>query len=131
MLECLILGDSIAVGVSQYRPECVSYSKVGITSKAWNNKFLTKIVGSETTIISLGSNDWNADITLQEIMTLREVISSKKVFWIMPSIKPQIQYMVQIVADKYDDDILYVRETSKDGVHPTQKEYKRFAKESK
>lgn len=131
MLECLILGDSIAVGVSQHRKECVSHSSVGITSKAWNNKFLTKIVGAETTIISLGSNDWNADTTLKEITTLREVIKSKNVFWIMPAIKPEIQYMVQIVADRYDDNILYIRETSKDTVHPTTTEYKRLAKESK
>lgn len=131
MLECLIVGDSIAVGVSQYRPECLSHARVGITSKAWNNKFLTRVIGAETTIISLGSNDWNADTTLKEIITLREVIKSKKVFWVMPSIKPEIQYMVQIVADMFDDDILYVRETSKDGVHPTSKEYKRLAKETK
>jgi hypothetical protein len=131
MLDCLIVGDSIAVGVAQYRPECVSYARVGITSKMWNDKFLTRIVGSETTIISLGSNDWNADTTLKEVMALREVVNSKRVFWIMPSIKPEIRYMIQIVADKYDDDILYVRETSKDNVHPTNAEYKRLAKEAK
>ena len=131
MLECLIVGDSIAVGVSQYRPECLSHARVGITSKAWNNKFLTRVIGAETTIISLGSNDWNSHTTLKEILTLREVVKSKRVFWIMPSIKPEIQYMVQMVADRYDDDILYVRETSKDGVHPTPKEYKRLVKETK
>lgn len=131
MLECLIVGDSIAVGVSQYRKECVSHTSVGITSKTWNNKFLTRIVSAETTIISLGSNDWNSDTTLTEIITLREAIKSKKVFWIMPAIKPEIQYTVQIVADKYDDDILYIRETSKDNIHPTIAEYKRLAKESK
>ena len=131
MLECLIVGDSIAVGVSQYRPECLSHARVGITSKAWNNKFLTRVIGAETTIISLGSNDWNSHTTLKEILTLREVVKSKRVFWIMPSIKPEIQYMVQMVADRYDDHILYVRETSKDGVHPTPKQYKRLAKETK
>ena len=131
MLECLIIGDSIAVGVSQHRHECLSHARVSITSKAWNNKFLTRVIGAETTIISLGSNDFNADTTIKEIMTLREVVKSKKVFWIMPAIKPEIQYMIQIVADRYDDNILYVRETSKDGVHPTAKEYKRLAKETK
>lgn len=131
MLECLILGDSIAIGVSQYRPECVSYAQVGITSKAWNNKFLTRVVGSKTIIISLGSNDWNADTTLQEIMTLREVVNSKRVFWIMPSIKPTIQEMIEIVADRYNDDIIYPKQISKDGVHPTRNGYKILAKETK
>ena len=32
MLECLIIGDSIAVGTAMARPECVSYSKGG-----WNS----------------------------------------------------------------------------------------------
>lgn len=131
MLECLILGDSIAVGITQHRHECFSHARVGITSKAWNDKFLTRVVGAETTIISLGSNDWNADTTLKEIITLREVVKSKRVFWIMPSIKPEIQYMIETVANMYDDDVLYIRETAKDGVHPTAKEYKRLAKESK
>lgn len=131
MIECLILGDSIAVGIAQHRHECLSHASVGITSKAWNNKFLTRVIGAETTIISLGSNDWNADTTLKEIMTLREVVKSKKVFWIMPSIKPEIQSMIEIVADRYDDYIIYPREISKDNVHPTKAEYKRLAKETK
>jgi len=32
MIECLIVGDSIAVGTAQQRPECVSLSQGGINS---------------------------------------------------------------------------------------------------
>jgi len=32
MIECLILGDSIAVGIGQMRPECVVQAKSGINS---------------------------------------------------------------------------------------------------
>jgi len=57
MLECLILGDSIAVGVAQFRPECVAYAKGGINSRQWVNSYITKNRSANTVIISLGSND--------------------------------------------------------------------------
>jgi hypothetical protein len=131
MLDCLIIGDSIAVGISQHRPECLSHARVGITSSAWNKKFLPRVIGAETTVISLGSNDWNPDVSLNELIILREKVKSKKVFWVMPVIKPQIQEMIELIADRYNDHILYVEGTSRDGVHPTDKEYKRLAKETK
>ncbi len=37
MLECLIMGDSIAVGTKMFAPkECVSYSKGGYNTWQWN-----------------------------------------------------------------------------------------------
>ena len=39
MLECLILGDSIAVGTANYRKECASYSVGGYNTWQWNRKF--------------------------------------------------------------------------------------------
>ena len=57
MLECLIVGDSIAVGVSQVRPECQSIAKSGINSRDWNNKHLHKLKPARTLVISLGAND--------------------------------------------------------------------------
>jgi hypothetical protein len=46
----MILGDSIAVGISQQRPQCVSYAKVGINSRQYVNKNITKDLSSETVI---------------------------------------------------------------------------------
>ena len=42
MLECLIVGDSIAVGTAMARPECVSLSKGGINSSQWNRQNANK-----------------------------------------------------------------------------------------
>ncbi len=39
MIECLILGDSIAVGTAQARPECVAYVKSGINSYGTQKQF--------------------------------------------------------------------------------------------
>ena len=57
MIDCLIVGDSIAVGTHQFKPDCVAYAKGGINSWQWNRKFGDKQLGANTVIISLGSND--------------------------------------------------------------------------
>ena len=59
MLECMIIGDSIAVGTAMARPECVSYSRGGWNSWQWNKDYLevAKSKPTKTLIISLGAND--------------------------------------------------------------------------
>lgn len=127
MLECLILGDSIAVGIAQHRPECVAYAKVGINSRNWVNQNITKELSASTVIISLGSNDHKNVNTLKELFTLREVVKAKRVYWILPAINPEVQEMVDIVSDKYEDTIIRIPEVSKDKVHPTSKAYKQLS----
>jgi len=127
MLDCLILGDSIAVGIAQHRPECQVIAKVGINSKNWVNKNITKELSADTVIISLGSNDYKKINTLKELFTIRQVVTAKHVYWIVPAIKPEIQEMVDIVADKFEDKVIYINKVSSDGVHPTSTEYKRMA----
>ena len=34
-MTCLIIGDSLAVGVGEFRPECDTVAKVGITSQTY------------------------------------------------------------------------------------------------
>jgi lysophospholipase L1-like esterase len=131
MLDCLILGDSIAVGVSQHRPECAVHAKVGINSRDWVNKNITKDLSADTVIISLGSNDYKSISTLKELFTIRNVVTAKRVYWIVPAIKPDIQEMVEIVADKFEDKIIHIKGVEPDKVHPTSTEYKRLAKETK
>jgi lysophospholipase L1-like esterase len=131
MLDCLILGDSIAVGVSKYRPECVVYAKSGINSRDWVNKNITKELAADTVIISLGSNDYKQVNTLRELFTIRGVVGAKRVYWIVPAIKPEVQEMVEIVADKFEDTVIRIKDVSPDKVHPTTVEYKRLAKETR
>jgi lysophospholipase L1-like esterase len=127
MLECLIVGDSIAVGTARQRPECVSLSKGGINSRDWNKKNAGNSVAARTVIISLGSNDTQNIRTIWELQQLRDRVQADRVFWIMPAIKPHIQQMVKIVADSYGDTVLPIIGLEKDGVHPTTKGYKAIA----
>jgi lysophospholipase L1-like esterase len=130
MIECMIIGDSIAVGVSQVRPECLSVAKSGINSKAWNVEHLDKMLGvsSKTLIISLGANDYKGIKTKENIRLLRLVAEAKKVFWLLPSekLKPEQVEAVRQVAAEFGDTVIPRPESniSKDGVHPTYKGYK-------
>ena len=127
MIECLILGDSIAVGVAQHRPECEVHAKVGINSSNWIDRNITRELSAKTVIISLGSNDSKKMKTLKELFTLREVIDAKRVYWIVPAVNAEAQAAVKIVAGKFEDKILIIPHLSKDKVHPTTTGYKELA----
>lgn len=137
MLECLILGDSLAVGVGQIRKECVTQARSGINSYDYVNRHIL-YTGSnhkeaKTVIISLGSNDYKSINTFEELYTLRQLIKADKVYWILPAIKDTKRNNVQKVAEKYKDIVIDTRnyELSPDGVHPTYKGYKQISSEIK
>lgn len=131
MFDCLILGDSIAVGVAQHRPECAVYANVGWTSKRWNSTYIQKDLHSKITMISLGSNDHDGVHSFKELLKLRESIDSNEVFWIMPAINPHVQDHIRIIAKNFNDTILYIPELSRDGVHPTSRGYRILAGQTK
>ena len=126
MLECLILGDSIAVGTHQARPECAVYARGGINSRDFVNRYIGKDLVADTVVISLGSNDHKGIKTKNELMDLRSQVVAKKVYWILPAIKPDIQEIVEEVAHKYGDCIIRIPNLSNDGVHPTRQGYKKI-----
>ena len=128
MIDCLILGDSIAVGTHMARPECVSYSKGGINSSDWNKRYGHNELKAGTVIISLGSNDLKGLDTLKELRTLRSTVKGSRVFWILPAIKPAKQQIVNDIAAEYGDTVLPIRQLQPDGVHPTGAGYRELAK---
>lgn len=132
MLECLILGDSLAVGVGQVRPECVTYAKSGINSYDYVNRHVFHTNGTtsaKTVIISLGSNDTKNIETFDELDTLRQLVKADRVYWILPNIKEDKRKQVWMVANKYKDFVIDARQhdRSPDHVHPTYKGYKGIA----
>ena len=137
MLECLIMGDSLAVGVGQIRTECVTYAKSGINSYDYVNRHVlhtkTDQKEAKTVIISLGSNDTKQIQTYEELDTLRQLVKADRVYWILPNIKEQKRKEVWMVADKYKDVVIDARQHDRrpDGVHPTYKGYKSIAQETK
>lgn len=130
MLECLILGDSIAVGIAQHRRECVSYAQVGITSAAWNNKFLAKNLQSRVTTISLGTNDNSTFKTFEELLALRQNLTGK-VQWILPANGTDRQAPVVRVAKMFGDITFLIPQLAKDKIHPTAAAYRELAEDTR
>jgi lysophospholipase L1-like esterase len=131
MLECLILGDSIAVGTHMQRPECVAYAKGGWNTWQWNRDYLNKDLTAKTVIISLGSNDHKGVKTRAELEKLRNKVQGDRVYWILPAIKPEIQDIVEDIANKNKDWIVKIPHLSTDGIHPSGRGYKKIAEITK
>lgn len=133
----MIIGDSIAVGTSYYRKECISYSKGGWNSWQWNKDYLAKASEKpvNTIIISLGANDHKGVKTEKELRKMRESIKGNRVFWISPGMerKPIPQEAIEKIAKEYGDTVLPrpMNHMSADGIHPTGKGYKILAEQTK
>ena len=137
MIDCLIIGDSIAVGTHMARPECVAYARGGWNSWQWNKDYLPKASGqpAKTVIISLGANDHKGVKTEFELRKMREAIKGERVFWIDPGQdrKPVPHDAIVRIAKEYGDTILTRPKThmSADGIHPTGRGYKELAEKTK
>jgi lysophospholipase L1-like esterase len=131
MIDCLILGDSIAVGTHQFRPECVAYARGGWNSRQWNRDYLHKDLSAKTVIISLGSNDHENIRTVWELQQLRSKVQAERVFWIMPAVKPEVQDMIRVVAQAHKDMIITIPNLQRDGVHPSWAGYKKIVEQTR
>ena len=137
MLDCLIMGDSIAVGVHQYKQECVSYAKGGINSWQYNKNFInnkSNNYGADVVVISLGTNDHEGIKTYKELKNTREHIKASRVYWIMPPCnddfcKPKVNQAVEMIAKEYGDQIISTKKVQKDNIHPSWSGYKELAKQ--
>jgi len=134
MLECMIIGDSIAVGVAMHRPECEVHAKVGLSSVQFGTTYADKILEAKTVIISVGSNDHQYVPTNYELLKIRGRISADRVYWIMPQGNAKesnvpierIQAMVSKIANTMGDGVIHFT-PSPDGIHPAAREYRRIA----
>lgn len=139
MIDCIVLGDSIAVGTHLQRYECVSYSKGGINSWQWNQKFGNKDLSANTVIISLGSNDHKYVKTYDELLKIRNNVKASRVFWILPygNLKASnvdieaIRILIREIAVKFGDAVLPITKISKDNIHPSWAGYKELAEKTK
>ena len=131
MLECMVIGDSIAVGTHQFYQECKLVGKGGINT--WQfNKMYNQSYYAETVIISLGSIDHKYIKTYDELFEMRQRVGAKRVFWILPAgnLKASevpienVQKIVKELAEYYGDTVLPINGLQKDGIHPSWSGYK-------
>ena len=135
MLDCLILGDSIAVGTAQFKPECTAIAKGGINSWQYNRDYVKprkNDFGAEVVIISLGSNDHAGVKTYNELYKLRERVKAQRVYWVMPNPEKFIRQAedVKLIALSFGDFVIKPTRYQADQVHPSWAGYKEIAKEA-
>jgi hypothetical protein len=143
MMDCLIIGDSIAVGLSTYRKECITIAKGGFNTKQWNVAYMNRpafdMQEYNTAIISLGTNDHQYVETEENLNEIRETVKAKTVFWIMPANNlkasnvpiEKIQKIILKLARNNGDKIVYIKDLSPDKIHPSNEGYKWLAYDTK
>jgi hypothetical protein len=138
MLDCLIVGDSIAVGTKMFAPHCALQGRGGINT--WQfNKMYNQSFYAETVIISLGSNDHKGVKTYDELFEMRQRVGAKNVFWVLPAGNlpaggvpiEKIQSIVKELAAYYGDTVLPIRGLQPDGIHPSWSGYKDIVERTK
>lgn len=132
MLECLILGDSLAVGIGMNRPDCITVAKVGITSQNWLRSYHnhpTIQQSYKVVVISLGTNDFR-NTTAESLYDIRLKVKADMVVWILPnqSLKPIQRAIIREIANEFHDKTIELTKLSHDGIHPTPLGYKETAK---
>jgi lysophospholipase L1-like esterase len=116
MTDCLIIGDSIGVGIALHTP-CKVAAQVGRASST--QAAIIKRVSADHVIISLGSNDPFDPELLRNLRRVRASINAKWVVWIVPY-HSHAGGAVRRVADAYGDGMVELRAfKTADGVHPT------------
>lgn len=135
MLDCLIMGDSIAVGTHQFKKECVEFAKGGINSWQYNKQYVQgrkNDFGAEVVIISLGSNDHAGIKTYNELYKLRERVKADRVYWILPNpeLFPKQANDVNLIAISFGDMVIKPTRYQTDKVHPSWAGYKQIADEA-
>jgi lysophospholipase L1-like esterase len=135
MLDCLILGDSIAVGTSKFKTECTAIAKGGINSWQYNKDYVKNRkndFGAEVVLISLGSNDHKGVKTYNELYQLRERVKAQRVYWVLPNPEkfPKQADDVNLIAVSFGDHVIKPKRYQEDKVHPSWAGYKEIAKEA-
>ena len=140
MIDCMIIGDSIAVGTHALRPECELVGKGGINTWQFNNTFNVELLNARTVIISLGSNDHRYLKTNQELIKVRgRVHYDAKVYWILPAGNAKasevdietVQEMIRKLAKTMGDTVVEIKGLSPDGIHPSAAGYKQIVRDTR
>ena len=132
MLECLILGDSIAVGVSRQLPNCESIAEVGINSRNYYNTYISQIADANSYIVSLGANDGYTNTAEWIPQLRREFPRHAQVVWLVPANNREAILAIVSLSAQYNDNTVLLTDfpLAKDGVHPTGSGYNMIAQES-
>lgn len=112
MIDCLIVGDSIAVGVAPRLPQCTVNAKIGIPSAS----VIGRTKDAAILIVSAGSNDPDNPRLADNLRAIRAKTHGK-VIWILP-INKRAAGIVREVANENKDEVIAFS-SGYDRVHPS------------
>jgi hypothetical protein len=125
MLECLIIGDSIASGIASVKHECIRLTEIAIKSETWykknHNRPLFDMESYRYVVISLGTNDPETANTRTNLIKIRQQLHTDRVIWILPNgvVRSEQKKVVESVATSYNDLVLDIKDkVGKDNIHP-------------
>lgn len=128
MLDCLIIGDSLAVGMAEATTRCVSIAKTGITSSNWLKTYRSSLRPAKKIVISLGTNDRQSSDLYRILVELRRQVQASSVIWVLPSeeLKPWARYYVTYAAYTHGDYVLDIPSVylGQDKIHLSRTGYK-------
>ena len=129
VLDCLILGDSIAVGISKARPARTTTARGGIGSAAFlQTMFPASPKAASRVVISLGVNDDASAATLANLRRLRGGVVSNQVTWLLPGLKETVRQHIRTVAEEHGDRLVdTISQVGPDHLHPGRDGYSRIA----
>jgi hypothetical protein len=128
MIECILLGDSIAVGLRPHMP-CILQAQVGRNSH--HQSVIIRNIAAKTVIVSLGSNDVGDPMLmknqLRHLRIVRRNIDADKVIWVLPYHNQGHENIRRVAAENGDGLLDLINFRTNDGVHP--RNYKEVASE--
>lgn len=127
MIECAILGDSIALGIGRLQPACQVQAVVGIGSEAYLSRFI-HTVNARQTLISIGSNDPLLGDLVPYIRHMRSRVISDEVTWMLSANNANAAAAVRTVAAEHGDRVVSIAPfLGPDRVQPTPPGYYRLS----
>lgn len=116
MIDCIAIGDSIAVGIGQ-AAHCTINAKVGASSSYIADHVVAS--NKSVAVISAGSNDPTNPKLRTNLDEIRSKVTAKRVIWILPYNR-KAAAVVKAVAVQHGDGYIDLSAfKTRDGVHPS------------
>jgi hypothetical protein len=112
MIDCAVVGDSIALGVGTEMHRCVVNAHVGLPSA----DIIGRVEHANIVVISAGSNDARSPDLENNLRAIRARAANAKVIWISP-MDPRAAAAVQRVARLHGDRVVHFTPRP-DHIHP-------------
>ena len=128
-LDCLVMGDSIAVGISQFS-DCHTASSNSVSSKTWLAQYYYVLYyPAKSVFVALGTNDDYYPESKKTLYRIRQAIRSKNVTWLAPKLNLPARKAVEEIAKEFGDQVFEGPKNSlaPDGIHYTPDGYKTIA----